>query len=179
MWIYIPHPLKLRTYVNLYPTPTKTKNICEYTSHAHEESLMCCSFKDDSLCCSVLQGVAVCCSVLQCVAGCCSLWFTGQGQFSYVSFNVLRPIQRHIREYIYIYIYIGAYFLMCCSHSTHVAWVMWHTHLKDVELIVLDLWAGVGCVDESCQMCGWVMSNVWMSHVKCVDVACHTCDCVM
>jgi len=37
----------------------------------------------------------------------------------------------------------------------------------------------VTCVNESCHMCEWVMSHVWMSHVTHVGESCHMCEWVM
>jgi len=94
----------------------------------------------------VLQCVAVCCSVLQCVAVCCSAFQSclRQGGSGVQCVAVCCSVfQSYLRQ--------GGSGVHKSRHYIHV----WMSHET--------------CVDESWDVCGWVIGRVWMSHGACIS----------
>ena len=105
------------------------------------------------VCCYVLQCVAVRCSVLQCIALCCRVLEVLHWLVVYCSVWLAGTrLSCHKYELVHMLPYLA----LCCSVSqcVTVCWSCntWMSH--------------VTCMNESCHASEWVVSHVWMIHVR-------------
>jgi len=159
-----------------------------------------------AVCCSVLQRVAVSCSVLQCVAMCCSVlqcviyihisrsYVTHMNESCYtyewalmlhvcvsrgVHMNDFRMCNMAHSYATHSCIHILRGYVLINSHSYvwYDSFICNMTHLYGVCIWM----SHVAHANESCYSYKWVVSNVWvwhlrMSHVTNIKELCHTCE---
>jgi len=106
------------------------------------------------------------------------LWNDQRSFISFFSPVHCKAIQRTESSALRIYV---------TESSDNIAIIRVVTYLRSAQDFC-HIWLCANCLarvwtvahtNESCRLCGWVMSHIWMSHVAHVDESCHTYEWVM